>query len=437
MSVARKFAVLRASEDLAWPGGGPDSFNRGLLHARAEGPLALGQPGNLYTFALVDSGNLISSAIEAQIAACADYVIGLVSNYLTWQGILDFVVEIRPNSQTPYPNVDGILPAVADVAWNGSAWINRTLQECLTGVDSDSVAPDAGCTIYLAEDGTIRNYGVPVWFDPNPQFEVDPDIPAGTHDFIGIYTHEIFHALGFYQVTQQWRDHIVDTSGISVFLGEATEQVLGGPLPLHVNSDHYGIITNPAVGGITRGLMFALGNYDENRLDIGRVDLAVLEDLGHAIKTYDGLPLFEFIDNSPNLTGGTGNDRLYGDYHGNRLTGRGGGDMLEGGAGADIFTYFSANDSETWHRSDGKKQLPDIISDFVPGEDLIDLSTIDARAATPGDDAFTFIGTAAFSGQGAEVRFETGDGMTTILASNGLQICLAGPVALVAGDFIL
>ena len=39
--------------------------------------------------------------------------------------------------------------------------------------------------------------------------------------------------------------------------------------------------------------MWQYGNYELNRLDIGRVDLAVLQDLGHQIKTYEGLPLFE------------------------------------------------------------------------------------------------------------------------------------------------
>ena len=199
MSVVRKFAVTRAVEDLASPRTDADAFNRGLLGARTEGPLALGQPGNLYTFALVDSGNLVSAPIEAQIAACANYAIGLISNYLSWNGTLDFVVDIRPDSQSPYPEADGIMPTVAQIAWNGSAWINQTLEECLTGIDSNAAAPDAGCTIYLAADGTIRNYGAPVWFDPDPGFAVDPDVPAGTHDFIGIYTHEIFHSLGFYQ----------------------------------------------------------------------------------------------------------------------------------------------------------------------------------------------------------------------------------------------
>jgi Ca2+-binding RTX toxin-like protein len=331
MSTVRKFVPGRAMEPGPWPAEDGDRFNLG--RAATPGPLALGPPGNLYTFTLTDSGNLVSAAIEAQITANAHYVIDLVSRYVSWQGTLDFVVDIQPASQSPYPAVNGILPSVAQIAWNGSAWINQTLEECLTGVDSNIGAPDAGCTIYLASDGTIRNYGFPVWFDPNPQFEVDPDLPAGQHDFIGIYTHEIFHSLGFYQVTQQWRDHIITTNGISLFTGEAVN-ALGGPLPFHINSDHYGITSNPAVG-ITRGLMYEFGNYEGNRLDIGRIDLAVLEDLGHAIKTYDGLPLFEFLDNSPNLSGGAGNDRLYGDYHANSLNGQDGDDLILAGNGND------------------------------------------------------------------------------------------------------
>ncbi len=436
MAIARKFAVTRAGDDPVPSGAAADAFNRGLLDARAAGPLALGQPGNLYTFALVDSQNLISASVEAQITACANYVIGLVSHYLSWQGTLDFVVDIRPDSQSPYPDADGILPSVAQIAWNGSAWINQTLEECLTGVDSNASAPDAGCTIYLAADGTIRNYGAPVWFDPNPQLGVDPDVPAGTHDFIGIYTHEIFHALGFYQVTQQWRDQLEVEGGMSYFTGENAVALYGEPVPFIANTDHYGNTAIPEIG-ISRGLMFQWGNYEGNRLDIGRIDLAILADLGHDIKSYDGLALFELIDGQPDLAGSAAGERLYGDYHANRLTGLGGGDFIAGGGGGDIFAYAGPGDSKAWLRSDGKKQLPDTLLDFVQGEDRIDLSAIDAIPGTAGNDAFTFIGGGAFSGQGAEVRFETGDGLTMIDASNGLQICVSGPVAFVAGDFIL
>ena len=99
------------------------------------------------------------------------------------------------------------------------------------------------------------------------------------------------------------------------------------------------------------------------------------------------------------LQGGGGNDRLNGDA---------GSDLQEGGAGADIFVFTAASHSkDSAPRSDGKKSLADVLGDFVSGTDRIDLSAIDAVAGTPADDAFAFIGAAAFTGQAGELRAET------------------------------
>jgi len=68
-----------------------------------------------------------------------------------------------------------------------------------------------------------------------------------------------------------------------------------------------------------------------------------------------------------------------------------------GGAGANIFTFLSISDST---------QGTEYISNFDPAKDVIDLSRIDANVTTAGLQHFTFIGTAAFSGTGAEVRYQ-------------------------------
>ena len=52
--------------------------------------------------------------------------------------------------------------------------------------------------------------------------------------------------------------------------------------------------------------------------------------------------------------------------------------------------------------------------------DLVDLSQIDANTATAENEAFSFIGNAAFSGTAGELRFE--------------NISLGGPVWMVQGD---
>ncbi|HZF95999.1 MAG TPA: Ig-like domain-containing protein [Allosphingosinicella sp.] len=102
------------------------------------------------------------------------------------------------------------------------------------------------------------------------------------------------------------------------------------------------------------------------------------------------------------LTGGAGNDLIYGGLRGDTLT---------GGAGNDIFRYQSVNESNPEER--------DGIQDFTLG-DRIDLSRIDTDPDMEGDQAFTFIGQAAFSGQKGELRYE--------------NFSLGGPVWLIQGD---
>ena len=92
------------------------------------------------------------------------------------------------------------------------------------------------------------------------------------------------------------------------------------------------------------------------------------------------------------ITGSAGNDTIYG---------AGGADMLTGGGGNDVFAYMNAAHSTSAER--------DQILDFTLG-DLINLTSIDADTATGGNQAFAFIGTAAFSNVAGELRFENAGG---------------------------
>ncbi len=87
------------------------------------------------------------------------------------------------------------------------------------------------------------------------------------------------------------------------------------------------------------------------------------------------------------ITGGAGNDTL---------VGGGGADSLAGSGGADTFRYHSATDS-----APGQE---DLIGDFKSGLDKIDLSRVDANASAAGDQAFSWIGAAAFSGVAGQLR---------------------------------
>jgi serralysin len=131
--------------------------------------------------------------------------------------------------------------------------------------------------------------------------------------------------------------------------------------------------------------------------------------------------------------GGAGGDLIAGNDVTNRLS---------GGGGADVFVYTGA-DAQMWTpRSDGKKMLPDFLADFTSGTDRIDLSAIDANGGTAANEAFHFIGTAAFGHVAGELRWEVVAGRSWIMADmdgNGLadlQITTASQ-ALTAADFIL
>jgi serralysin len=98
------------------------------------------------------------------------------------------------------------------------------------------------------------------------------------------------------------------------------------------------------------------------------------------------------------LDGGKGKDWLDGGEGKDRLTGGEGQDILRGGKGADIFIFKNERDT-------GKGSLADQIMDFSVEADRVDLSDIDADPKRTGNDAFHFVGEAAFSGSRGELRF--------------------------------
>ncbi|OWJ56031.1 hypothetical protein BWR60_35440 [Inquilinus limosus] len=155
----------------------------------------------------------------------------------------------------------------------------------------------------------------------------------------------------------------------------------------------------------------------------------------------------DFLNGIENISGSQGNDSLVGNtganvlqgWNGNDvLTGAGGRDTLTGGAGADRFVYGSAAQSPVGAGAD-------LITDFSHAQgDKIDLAAIDANTTAAGDQAFTFIGSGAYTGVAGQLRYAQTSVNTTIVAGdldgNGtsdFHIVLSGHIALVAGDFVL
>jgi Ca2+-binding RTX toxin-like protein len=108
--------------------------------------------------------------------------------------------------------------------------------------------------------------------------------------------------------------------------------------------------------------------------------------------------------------------------------------MLEGGAGADVFRFLTLADSAN--------AAMDTITDFELGLDRIDLSRIDALAGALGNQAFTFIGSAAFTAAGQVRAVSFGADFQVQMntaGSDGAEMTLltSDLTGIAVGDFIL
>jgi glucose/arabinose dehydrogenase len=138
------------------------------------------------------------------------------------------------------------------------------------------------------------------------------------------------------------------------------------------------------------------------------------------------------------LQGGADDDRLFGGSQDDILDGGQGRDRMAGGTGADVFDFNATADSGAG------AARPDSLADFIRGEDVVDISTIDAQAAAGGNQAFAFIGTARFTAEGqvrvkqsgadtiVQINTSGSDGAEMAIRLIGLQ---AGDVT--AADFVL
>jgi Ca2+-binding RTX toxin-like protein len=148
------------------------------------------------------------------------------------------------------------------------------------------------------------------------------------------------------------------------------------------------------------------------------------------------------------LLGGAGDDTLEGGNGNDRLIGGPGTDVLTGGSGKDIFEYRNAGESTA--------SAPDTITNFAvdlaEGDlfmDRINLRPVDAYTPNGAlDDAFVFIGTAAFTGAGAargEVRVQQVEADTLVMldtdadgvADMALVLKNVAAASLEAADFLL
>ena len=103
-------------------------------------------------------------------------------------------------------------------------------------------------------------------------------------------------------------------------------------------------------------------------------------------------------------------DTFKGDANSNEFQGGLGKDTFTGGGGRDIYDFNVVADSPV-----GASR--DVIKDFAPGQDVIDVAGIDADKTAPGNQSFRWVGKATLTGA-AQLGYYVSGGNTIIRASN-------------------
>lgn len=223
---------------------------------------------------------------------------------------------------------------------------------------------------------------------------------------------------------QLWSFRVVD--GAVTDYANRTEQlvVAGGQIDL---------ISSFAEDG--RGNLYIIGIDGEiYRLQMGEA----AGDGDDSLRGGEGNDLIHGRVGDDTLRGDEGNDSLKGGGGDDLIAGGAGTDWMAGGSGADVFDFNAVSDSGN------DRMARDAIRDFETGVDKIDLLSIDAQQSGPGNEAFTFIGTAAFSAEGQIRVVQSANGTIVLVNTAGtdaaeMQIFLKGVQAtdLTLGDFVL
>lgn len=223
--------------------------------------------------------------------------------------------------------------------------------------------------------------------------------------------------------------------------GEGADSMTGGTGNDTFVVDNAGDVVVEAGGGGTDTVQSLLNSYvlAANLENLAFIGAGAFSGTGNAVANVltggTGNDTLDGAGAADVLNGGDGNDVLLGGAGADDLTGGVGADTMTGGAGADNFIYTNVDQSTA--------ALRDLIIDFGATDD-IDLGAIDANAGTVANNAFSFIGTAAFGANATgQLRYSFVGANTLVEASNDadavaeFSLLLQGNLNLVAGQFVV
>jgi len=350
-------------------------------------------------------------AASAANAGKLRYIDGVLSGDTNGDGVADFQIGINPQTipgaGAPVPSLslaDFILgPITASIASNTGAGITEL--NVGTSVHTFTVALDRAAATAITLNWAVSSNGLA---NAANAADFGAAFPTGT----------VTIAAG--QTT--------GTISVSVLGDTAFEQNENFRVTITPNTPTatlYQIGTAAATSIILNDDATPINGTNANNTLTGTALNDVINGLG-------GNDTITGLAGNDTLNGGTGNDNLDGGADNDVLIGDAGVDTMTGGAGSDTFLYGAITDSGT------TAATRDRITDFVVGTDTIDVSAIDANTNVGGNQAFTFIGAAAFSARG-QARYVGGILEFNSTGNNNadMSIALTGNPVITAANLIL
>jgi len=293
-----------------------------------------------------------------------------LDQYLVFQGVADVrvVVEATPT---------GRFAGSGDLVFVGQRGGRDTFgpsmaQEARTGIDPNPLAADF--TIFV---DPASSYLAGLWWDPEIAISLAANPPNDRTDAFTVVLHELLHGMGVigYRDTQTgalpggnhqslWDSMVTVADGRAIFDGPATVALLGQPVEVRLGGSqgafHLGAGPTLAAsqmpwveGSNLNGYYYYLGE----RYLLGRLELAILQDLGWQIESNTLVDVVDrwndkttalYIvgyDIDEQLVGDVLADRIEGRHGNDLLVGLDGDDWLDGGPGNDTLRGGNGNDT--------------------------------------------------------------------------------------------
>jgi serralysin len=190
-------------------------------------------------------------------------------------------------------------------------------------------------------------------------------------------------------------DKLYGLGGNDVLVGEAGGDLLSGGTGVDTVS------YTSATGGVLVDLALRRGYRNDAEGDTyASIENITGSPYDDALRGNDAANVIKGIGGNDTFLGRGGNDTLVGGAGDDILHGQAGRDILTGASGRDTFVFRSISES--------RGSAKDVIKDFTCGADRVDVRNIDANTKVSGNQAFSFIGKAEFSGKAGQLKFSGG-----------------------------